>query len=139
MKKKSLRKPGNFIREDIPKEGAFIAFNSYMDTEEFHGHDNRARYRILVKFRNPMNLVKKFEDQFTDFEFGTAIEPHYGDVTPIPGTVHSYVLADFLVSRSPGKLDWGWTNLPVVKDKNLIEGYVKGRSVEKYVEDLMND
>jgi hypothetical protein len=137
VKKKPLRKPGNFIRDTIPKEGHFIAYKMFK-SDEFHGNDPMAELNVLIKYRNPMSLIGKIQEQFTKQEFRAPLNITYSVKDKIPGTVNSYVLVNFKTSRVPKKLDWSWTNMPVVEDPNLYPNYKKNYSVEDYVEDLMN-
>jgi len=106
--------------------------------EEYNFDDLKARVNIFIIYRNPKNILNKILNQFQEGEFHSVLEKDSLINGPsfegkVPETVNSYLFRTYLVSRSIPELNFSFTNLPTILDKNLSENYKKHGSIEKYL------
>lgn len=106
--------------------------------EEYYEDNLKMRANIFIIYRNPKNILNKILHQFQEGEFHSVLEKDSLINGPnfegrVPGTVNNYLFTSYLVSRSIPKLDFSFTHLPVILDKNLSENYKKNGNIEKYL------
>ena len=115
-----------------------IALPNILEETKKYFDDLKARVNIFIIYRNPKNILNKILNQFQEGEFHSVLEKDSLINGPsfegkVPETVNSYLFRTYLVSRSIPELNFSFTNLPTILDKNLSENYKKHGSIEKYL------
>ena len=131
-KVKELEKDLGSGSRSFDSSGECIIWNEEM-SQERHGDDYCKDYHFFVKYRNPEIIFDKIEEIFNQREFTSPLDRKDRLEGHVKGTVNDYKLVTYTTSRAPEKISFGWTKLPVNKDKNLSDDYKKGGNIEKYV------
>lgn len=106
--------------------------------EDYYFDELKMRMNLFIIYRNPKNLLNKILDQFQKGDFHPILEEDSLINGPsfegrIPGTVNNYLFKSYLVTGDVSKLNFSFTRLPAILDKNLSENYKKNGSIEKYL------
>jgi len=131
---KSLSYRKNFV---LDTKQPHIRWNVEFSKDK-HLDDIKANYFFFVNYRNPERILRNIENQFKNFSFGFPFERLPNDLSgKVAGTMNEYVFANYSASQGLVKFNFGWTNLPVIRDDKLSNYYQKNWDIRKYVLSLV--
>lgn len=109
------------------------------ETGEHHFDDQKVMYNFFVIYRNPEIILNKILEQFQKGEFHPVLEQVEKLEGDVPKTVNQYLFASYHSNRSLDRLDFNFTELPVVRDSNLTNKYRKRGNVENYIQKFIDE
>lgn len=125
-----------FISSRVPQ----IRWNQEpAETGEHHFDDQKGMYNFFIIYRNPKIILNKILEQFQEGEFHPVLEQVEKLEGDIPKTVNQYLFVSYLSNRFLDRLNFDFTELPVVKDSNLTNKYLKRGNVEKYIQKFIDE
>jgi len=95
--------------------------------------NQKVKYNFFIIYRNPNLILEKILDNF-QMDFHPSMEEDLKIEGKIEKSVNSYILISYLANRVVSNLDFGFTKIPVIKDKNLTNRYKKKGSLEDYIQ-----